>query len=40
MANHKWWNLEELSGTTETNYPEGLVEMLHSASVFDVDRPL
>ncbi|MGN8111295.1 NUDIX hydrolase [Paraburkholderia sp. 22098] len=40
MADHKWWSHEELSSTTETIYPEGLVEMLDSADVFGAERPL
>jgi 8-oxo-dGTP pyrophosphatase MutT (NUDIX family)/ribosomal protein S18 acetylase RimI-like enzyme len=40
MADHKWWSREELSSTTETIYPERLVEMLDSAGVFGAERPL
>ncbi len=39
MADYKWWSREELSSTTETIYPEGLVEMLDSAGVFGAERP-
>lgn len=28
MAAHHWWSVEELQGTTQTVYPEGLLEML------------
>ncbi|WP_158934110.1 NUDIX hydrolase [Burkholderia sp. S171] len=35
MADHQWWSREELSVTTETIYPEGLIEMLDAAGVFD-----
>ncbi|NML34577.1 bifunctional GNAT family N-acetyltransferase/NUDIX hydrolase [Paraburkholderia antibiotica] len=38
MADHRWWSREELSGTTETIYPEELVEMLDEAGVFDSER--
>lgn len=34
MADHRWWSWEELSATTETIYPEGLLEMLDEAAVF------
>ncbi|MGF7132824.1 8-oxo-dGTP pyrophosphatase MutT (NUDIX family) [Paraburkholderia sp. EB58] len=34
MADHQWWSREELSITTETIYPEGLIEMLDEAGVF------
>lgn len=40
MADHQWWSREELSSTTETIYPEGLVEMLDEAGVFSTERPL
>ncbi|MDJ1160292.1 bifunctional GNAT family N-acetyltransferase/NUDIX hydrolase [Burkholderia gladioli pv. gladioli] len=40
MADHKWWSREELSSTTETVYPEGLVQMLDNAGVFGAERPL
>jgi hypothetical protein len=34
MADHRWWGREELSSTTETVYPEGLIDMLDEAGVF------
>ncbi|MGA7778074.1 MAG: NUDIX domain-containing protein [Paraburkholderia sp.] len=34
MADHRWWSWEELSATTETIYPQGLLEMLDEAAVF------
>jgi 8-oxo-dGTP pyrophosphatase MutT (NUDIX family) len=34
MADHRWWSREELSITTETIYPEGLIAMLDEAGVF------
>jgi 8-oxo-dGTP pyrophosphatase MutT (NUDIX family) len=34
MSDHKWWSREELSNSTETIYPEGLVEMLDIAGIF------
>lgn len=34
MADNRWWSWEELSATTETIYPEGLLEMLDEAAVF------
>ncbi|XOC99623.1 NUDIX hydrolase [Burkholderia sp. 22PA0106] len=37
MASYKWWSREELCSTADTIYPEGLVEMLDRAGVFDVD---
>jgi 8-oxo-dGTP pyrophosphatase MutT (NUDIX family)/ribosomal protein S18 acetylase RimI-like enzyme len=37
MADHKWWSREELSSTSETIYPEGLVEMLDGAGVFGTE---
>ena len=40
MADHRWWGRDELSNTTETIYPEGLVEMLDNGGVFDSERPL
>jgi hypothetical protein len=40
MADHQWWSREELSSTTETIYPEGLVQMLDNAGVFSAERPL
>jgi 8-oxo-dGTP pyrophosphatase MutT (NUDIX family) len=40
IADHQWWSREELSSTTETIYPEGLVEMLDNAGVFSAERPL
>jgi 8-oxo-dGTP pyrophosphatase MutT (NUDIX family)/GNAT superfamily N-acetyltransferase len=40
MADHQWWSREKLSSTTETIYPEGLVEMLENAGVFGAERPL
>jgi hypothetical protein len=40
MADHRWWSREELSSTTETIYPEGLVKLLDEAGVFGADRPL
>ncbi|MEQ5840315.1 NUDIX domain-containing protein [Paraburkholderia acidicola] len=36
MADHRWWSREELSATTETIYPEGLIAMLDEAGVFGV----
>lgn len=36
----EWWSREELSSTTETIYPEGLVEMLDEAGVFGAERLL
>ncbi|MEX3760649.1 GNAT family N-acetyltransferase [Paraburkholderia phenoliruptrix] len=38
MTAHKWWSRDELSATTETIYPEGLVEMLDGAGVFGLER--
>lgn len=38
MVGHRWWSREELSSTSETIYPEGLVEMLDKAGVFGVER--
>jgi len=35
MADHGWWSREALCSTPETIYPEGLVEMLDEAGVFD-----
>ena len=35
MAEHRWWGLDELRSTTETVYPEGLIEMLSEAGIFD-----
>ncbi|MDR7008988.1 bifunctional GNAT family N-acetyltransferase/NUDIX hydrolase [Paraburkholderia strydomiana] len=40
MADHQWWSREELSSTTETIYPEGLVQMLDNAGIFSAERPL
>ena len=40
MADHQWWSREELSSTTETIYPEGLIEMLDEAGVFGAERAL
>lgn len=40
MVGHQWWSREELSSTSETIYPEGLVEMLDKVGVFGVERPL
>jgi len=34
MADHRWWGLDELRSTTETVYPEGLIEMLSDAGIF------
>ncbi len=34
MAEHRWWGLDELRSTTETVYPEGLIEMLSEPGVF------
>jgi len=34
MADHRWSGREELASTTETVYPEGLVDMLDEAGVF------
>jgi hypothetical protein len=39
VADHQWWSREELSSTTETIYPEGLVEMLDNAGVFGAEWP-
>lgn len=38
MADHKWWSREELCGSTETIYPEGLTEILDAAGVFGDER--
>lgn len=35
MADYRWWTLEELRTTTETVYPEGLVEMLNESGIFN-----
>jgi 8-oxo-dGTP pyrophosphatase MutT (NUDIX family) len=40
MADHRWWSREDLSSTTETVYPEGLVEMLIEAGVFGAEQAL
>ncbi len=40
MVDHQWWSREELSSTSETIYPEGLIEMLDEAGIFSVERPL
>jgi hypothetical protein len=40
MADHQWWSREELSSTTETIYPEGLIEMLDEAGIFGAERAL
>jgi ADP-ribose pyrophosphatase YjhB (NUDIX family) len=34
MADHRWWSLGELRSTTETVYPEDLIEMLSEPGVF------
>jgi 8-oxo-dGTP pyrophosphatase MutT (NUDIX family)/GNAT superfamily N-acetyltransferase len=34
MAELRWWSREELSDTTETVFPEGLVDMLDSSGIF------
>ncbi|MFM0061819.1 NUDIX hydrolase [Paraburkholderia aspalathi] len=34
MADHRWWSREELSATTETIYPDKLIEMLDEIGVF------
>jgi 8-oxo-dGTP pyrophosphatase MutT (NUDIX family) len=39
MADHRWWSREELSSTSETIYPERLVEMLDEAGVFGAESP-
>ena len=31
MVSHRWWSLEDLSVTSETVFPENLVEMLRAA---------
>ncbi|MGY3175455.1 DNA mismatch repair protein MutT [Pseudomonas sp. MWU12-2312b] len=31
MAEHKWWSIAELEQTTETVWPQGLIEMLRKA---------
>ncbi|MNV98821.1 hypothetical protein D3C71_1941180 [compost metagenome] len=31
MADHKWWSVEDLLTTSETVWPEQLIEMLESA---------
>lgn len=35
MADHHWWPAHELRSTEETVWPEGLVEMLVDAGVFE-----
>jgi len=35
MADHRWWGLDDLRSTTETVYPEGLIQMLSEAGIFD-----
>jgi hypothetical protein len=40
MADTKWCDREELSGTTKTIYSREIVEMLDSADVFDIGRLL
>ena len=40
MADHRWWSRDELSDTSETVYPEGLIEMLDNGGIFDSERPL
>lgn len=35
MADHHWWSAQELRATAETAFPEGLVEMLVVAGVFE-----
>lgn len=32
MAAHRWWSPIELARTSETIYPENLLELLHSAA--------
>ena len=34
MAEHRWWSLDDLRSTTETVYPENLIEMLSEPGVF------
>ncbi|CAM3858041.1 RNA pyrophosphohydrolase [compost metagenome] len=34
MADHRWWSAEELRQTTDTVWPERLIETLESAGVF------
>jgi hypothetical protein len=31
MADHKWWSVAELRATSETVWPERLIEMLQNA---------
>lgn len=40
MADHQWWSREELLSTTETVYPEELIQMLDNAGVFGAERPI
>ncbi|AZE67426.1 ADP-ribose pyrophosphatase YjhB, NUDIX family [Pseudomonas synxantha] len=34
MADHRWWSAEELRTTTDTVWPQGLVEMLEDVGAF------
>ncbi len=33
IAEHRWWSIGELSATSQTIYPEGLVDLLRKSGV-------